>query len=384
MKVINKTIPKGWKAKKIKDLLCFERPDAYIVKNDSYTNKGKTPVLTANKSFILGYTDEDFGIYKNVPVIIFDDFTTDSKYVDFPFKIKSSAIKILRSRSEHPNLKFIFELIKSINFPIGNHKRYYISEFQDIDVAVPPWEEQKKIGEILSSVDEEIQKTDEIISQVEKLKKGLMHDLFINAKGRGWQKKKIEQLCEVKGGKRLPKGENLLDVKTDYPYIRITDFENQSVNIKNIKYLTKEVRDKIKKYTISKNDIYISIAGTIGLIGIIPDILDNANLTENAAKIIIKDKEYLDSKFLMYFLLSNIAQDQIRNLTIKTSQPKLALNKIEKIEILLPSLKEQQKTVEILFSVDEKILNYKQLRNTLIQLKKGLMQDLLSGRVGVE
>ena len=93
-----KSIPKEWDKKKIKDLLVFERPDDYIVESSVYTKSGKTPVLTANKSFVLGYTDEDFGIYENTPAIIFDDFTTDSKYVDFPFKIKSSAIKILKSK----------------------------------------------------------------------------------------------------------------------------------------------------------------------------------------------------------------------------------------------------------------------------------------------
>src|SRR3989338_8142391 len=90
---VKQNIPKGWQEKQIKDLLNYERPDKYIVESDRYINQG-TPVLTANKSFILGYTDEKGGVYKDVPVIIFDDFTTDSKFVDFPFKVKSSAIKI--------------------------------------------------------------------------------------------------------------------------------------------------------------------------------------------------------------------------------------------------------------------------------------------------
>ena len=124
-------IPKNWQIKKISDLLDYERPDKYIVKSTAYSDKYKTPVLTANKSFVLGFTDEDFGIYDNVPVIIFDDFTTDSKYVDFPFKVKSSAIKILKAKNKNVNLKFVYEKIKSIKFPVGNHKRYYISEYQN-------------------------------------------------------------------------------------------------------------------------------------------------------------------------------------------------------------------------------------------------------------
>jgi len=176
MGVINKKIPDGWSKMKIKDLLDFEQPNNYIVKNDHYVSTGEIPVLTANKSFILGYTNEDFGIYKNTPVIIFDDFTTDSKYVDFSFKIKSSAIKILKTKDGSNDLKYIFEVMKFINFPIANHKRHYISQYQEQEIIIPLISEQKRIAEILSSVDEEIKKTDYIILQAEKLKKGLNYD----------------------------------------------------------------------------------------------------------------------------------------------------------------------------------------------------------------
>lgn len=173
-----KTIPKGWKIKKIKDLLDYERPDKYIVESTVYLDDGKIPVLTANKSFILGYTNEDFGIYNNVPVIIFDDFTTDSKFVDFPFKIKSSAIKILKAKNKDVNLKFVFETMRSINFPVGNHKRYYISQYQDLEVATPPINEQNKIAEILSEVDNKIDNNEQIKNELAELKKGLMQDLL--------------------------------------------------------------------------------------------------------------------------------------------------------------------------------------------------------------
>jgi len=87
-------LPKGWSICRLEDIVDYEQPQAYIVDSTEYSDTYKTPVLTAGKSFIIGYTNEQEGIYKNVPVIIFDDFTTDSKYVDFPFKVKSSAMKI--------------------------------------------------------------------------------------------------------------------------------------------------------------------------------------------------------------------------------------------------------------------------------------------------
>nr|WP_236584297.1 MULTISPECIES: restriction endonuclease subunit S [unclassified Nitratiruptor] len=170
-----------WVEKRIIDLLDYERPDKYIVKNENYLinpNEG-IPVLTANKSFILGYTDENFGIYTNLPAIIFDDFTIESKYVNFPFKIKSSVIKILKAKNKN-NLKFIYELINNINFIVAEHKRYYISEFQYKKVLVPHPKEQQKIANTLLSLDKLIEAESKKIEVLQKHKKGLMQQLFVN------------------------------------------------------------------------------------------------------------------------------------------------------------------------------------------------------------
>ena len=172
-------IPVEWEAKEIGALLDYERPDKYIVKNTDYSSDPASgiPVLTANKSFILGYTDEDFGVCTDTPVIIFDDFTTDSKYVDFHFKVKSSAIKILRAKAGF-DLKYIFEAMRLINFAVGDHKRYYISEYQKIVLPVPPLAEQRKIAEVLSAMDDEINKTSILINGMRSVKNGLMRALL--------------------------------------------------------------------------------------------------------------------------------------------------------------------------------------------------------------
>ena len=145
-----------WQTVRLGDILSYEQPNNYIVKNDEYNNKYECPVLTAGKTFILGYTNEKFGIYDKIPVIIFDDFTTETKYVNFPFKVKSSAIKILSSNK--CNLKLIYELIKMIKFNAESHKRYWISEYQYLEIKIPTSiEEQKKIAGLLSVIDEEIE-----------------------------------------------------------------------------------------------------------------------------------------------------------------------------------------------------------------------------------
>lgn len=165
-----------WQKKILEDVLDYERPDNYIVSDTDYQNEG-TPVLTANKSFILGYTQEKFGIYSNLPAIIFDDFTVDSKYVDFPFKVKSSAIKILTPKKKD-NLKFVYELISQIRFEAKEHKRYYISEYQKIELPFPLPKEQQKIASCLSSLDDVIADHTQKLELLKDHKKGLMQNLF--------------------------------------------------------------------------------------------------------------------------------------------------------------------------------------------------------------
>lgn len=166
-----------WISTELSSLLDYERPDLYIVESDNYKNEG-IPVLTANKSFILGYTDEKNNIYSRVPVIIFDDFTTEKKYVDFPFKVKSSAIKILKPKGNNV-LKFVFELMNTINFEAKEHKRYYISTYQKLFVYVPKdVKEQQNIADCLSSTDDLIDAESRKLKVLEKYKKGLMQKLF--------------------------------------------------------------------------------------------------------------------------------------------------------------------------------------------------------------
>ncbi len=167
-----------WKSKRIGDLLSYKRPDAYIVKSTEYTEQGNTPVLTANKAFILGYTDEDFGICKNHPVIVFDDFTTDNKYATFPFKVKSSAIKLLYPKHERVSLRFVFERMQLIDFPLGNHKRYYISEYQNIELPVPEYEEQSAIAAVLSDMDAEITALEQRRDKTIAIKQEMMRQLL--------------------------------------------------------------------------------------------------------------------------------------------------------------------------------------------------------------
>lgn len=166
-----------WTEKQLGELLEYEHPTKYLVSSTEYSDNG-IPVLTAGKTFVLGYTSESNGIYNNLPVIIFDDFVTESKYVDFPFKAKSSAMKMLTLRNDKNNLRFIFEIMQMIDFPMTDHKRWWIGEYCHIVVKIPSFDEQNAIASVLSSIDEEISALEAKRDKYTVIKQGMMQQLL--------------------------------------------------------------------------------------------------------------------------------------------------------------------------------------------------------------
>ena len=168
-----------WEKKQLKSCLTYEQPSKYIVQNSDYEGQSQTPVLTAGKSFLLGYTDEDFGVYDNLPVIIFDDFTTSSQFVNFNFKVKSSAMKMLKPVDNSVDIKFIFSLMNLINFSLGDeHKRRWIAEYSEQIIYVPKIDEQRAISSMIDDMTFEL---DELISKRKKyqaIKQGMMQELL--------------------------------------------------------------------------------------------------------------------------------------------------------------------------------------------------------------
>ncbi|MDZ7899858.1 MAG: restriction endonuclease subunit S [Arcicella sp.] len=170
-----------WEVKKLGRLLRLHSTNKIfnLVASTEYDDKFSTPVLTAGKTFILGYTNETNGIFdKDLPVIIFDDFTTATQFVDFPFKAKSSAMKILVAK-ESVDIKFIYEAMQIMKYEVGGHERHWISKFASIDILVPTLPEQTKIANFLSAIDAKVQKVEAQIKQTELWKKGLLQGMFV-------------------------------------------------------------------------------------------------------------------------------------------------------------------------------------------------------------
>ena len=163
----------------INQLLAYEQPSAYIVANDEYSaDTTLTPVLTANKGFVLGYTDEDFGIYQKGECIIFDDFTMDAKYVSFPFKVKSSAIKILTAKL-NVNLRVMFEYLSYLGLKSEEHKRHYISEIASLVIELPSKEKQNRIANLMTSLDNKLALEEKVKAKYEDKKQYLLSQMFI-------------------------------------------------------------------------------------------------------------------------------------------------------------------------------------------------------------
>lgn len=137
-------LPKGWSICRLEDVIKYEQPTAYIVESTAYRDDYLIPVLTAGKSFVIGYTDEKEGIYNKLPCIIFDDFTTDSRLVDFPFKVKSSAMKILQV-CHGVEIEYVALFMSRTRLVGDTHKRYWISEYSKLEIPIPPQDEQKRI-----------------------------------------------------------------------------------------------------------------------------------------------------------------------------------------------------------------------------------------------
>ena len=217
-------------------------------------------------------------------------------------------------------------------------------DLKTLEFELPDLATQRKLAETLWSINDTMEAYKNLISATDELVKSQFMEQFGDPKTnpKGLPILRIGEFGKVKGGKRLPKGESYADHTTNHPYVRVIDMVKHSVNVPALVYLTQATHERISRYTISSKDIYISIAGTIGQVGAIPDSIDGANLTENAAKIVLNEGAPVDKDYLIWYLSLPAGAKQIEEKTMHTTQPKLALYRIEEIEVLVPSIDEQR------------------------------------------
>ena len=201
-----------------------------------------------------------------------------------------------------------------------------------------------------------------------------------------WKWVRLGQLVTVYGGKRIPAGRKLSLTKTEHVYIRVSDMKDGYVSTEKLHYVPNDIYEKISNYIITKEDVFITVAGTIGRVGKIPHELDGANLTENADRLVFS---IINQDWLIKALQSNLVQQQIKNVTTKVGQPKLAINKIQMIVIPIPPLAEQKRIVENIEELLPLVEKYEKAWTRLEELnkkfpfdmKKSILEEAIKGKL---
>ncbi|MGC6372968.1 restriction endonuclease subunit S [Pseudomonas sp. S2.OTC.A_B10] len=366
----------AWEEKSLDSLLDYQQPTGYLVSDTNYSDSYKTPVLTAGKTFILGYTNEQHGIFaENLPVIIFDDFTTATQFVDFPFKAKSSAMKILQARAG-VSIKFMYEAMKMTSYEVGAHERHWISKFAPMSILVPELDEQQKIAECLASFDEVITLESQKLDTLKTHKQGLMQQLFPaegeslpklrfpEFRGGGeWEEKTLGQVAKYENGKAHEQD--------------ISEFG--SFIVVNSKFISTD--GEVKKFTDSafcraqKNDVLMVLSDVPNGRAIAKCFLVDSENIYTVNQRICKLTPYKELSVLLFYVLSRNSYFLAFDDGVK--QTNLKKDDVLGCPIFLPSsLLEQQKIADCLTSIDDLITAQTQRLGALKNHKKGLMQQL--------
>lgn len=304
----------GWKTYELGELLLYEQPTKYIVKSTDYNDSYATPVLTAGKSFILGYTSEEDGLYPQdgLPVIIFDDFTTSSKYVDFPFKVKSSAMKILIPNTELVLPKYIFYRMQLIQFDHSTHKRYWIQQYSKLKVTIPRKIEQEKIvakiEEMFSQLEDGEKMLQKTKQQLTVYRQAVLKEAFENVE----KKQMIRELSQlVTSGSR---GWAKYYSNEGARFIRITDLTRDRIVLKddNIQFVKLPEKAEGKRSRLKKSDVLVSITADLGSIALVPEDIEEAYINQHIA--MIRFNNAVQSEFMAWYLKSEYGQkDLLKN-----------------------------------------------------------------------
>jgi type I restriction enzyme S subunit len=225
-------------------------------------------------------------------------------------------------------------------------KHLSMKKINAIEIPLPTLSEQKAIVAKLDRAQRLIEIDKEMLAKYDDLIQSVFLEMFGDpvTNPKGWERLTIGEVCDVKGGKRVPKGKNLLKVKTNHPYIKAQNIKNGVVTQHDLEYLSENLADKLSRYTVEKGDVCITVVGAnIGDIGVVPEELSGANLTENANKLLIKNKDKLTNMYLAYYMMTDYVKKQIYQKTMAVGVPKLAIFRIKDIQIVLPTIKEQNK-----------------------------------------
>ena len=370
----------AWEQRKLGDVFKYEQPQTYIVENTEYDDKNKIPVLTAGQSFILGYTDEHFGIKEanqRNPVIIFDDFTTSSHYVDFPFKVKSSAIKLLTLSTTKDNVYCAYNVLKNISYLPVSHERHWISTFTKFDILLPKSvDEQELIGEYFKLLDKLITLHQRKLDRLKNIKKSMLDKMFpkdgevvpeIRFKGftDAWEQRKLGEFTISYSG-----GTPSVGIKEYYngqiPFIRSAEINSEITEL----FLTEEGLKKSSARLVDVGDILYALYGaTSGEVG-------RARLkgAVNQAILVIKPHKEYDSEFLTDWLRKN--KESIVETYLQGGQGNLSGTIVKELLVCSPSHTEQEEIGSFFYNLDSLITLHQRKLDKLKNIKKSMLDNM--------
>jgi type I restriction enzyme S subunit len=308
-------------------------------------------------------------------------------------------MKLLKRKRPDTNLRLIFEYIQQLDFEASTHKRYWISEYQKLRIPLPPLQEQQKIAEILSTVDQKIDSIDSKMEEIKTLKRGLMQRLL--SEGIGHSEFKESEIGRIPAGWDYQTFEEakiqIIDGDRGTNYPKQHDFFQEGfclfLSAKNVtkrgfeffekQFITEEKDSLLRKGKLVKFDIVLTTRGTVGNIAYFDSSVAFENMRINSGMVLIRIQENLDSKYLYKIMTSELIQKNIQNIAFGSAQPQLTVKEIKNFKIPIPPLEEQNQIAEILSTTDEKLETLRAKKEVFETLKKGLMQKLLSGEVRV-
>lgn len=363
-KTSTKNTNEKWDMVELGDVLDYEQPTKYIVSSVDYDDSYKTPVLTAGKTFILGYTNEEKGIFKEkLPVIIFDDFTTALKYVDFPFKVKSSAMKMLHVKKEKADIKYVFNIMKTIKFPSGTHKRYWISQYSKIKIPLPPLEIQKEIVSEIEKKQSIIDGAKELIQKVERERAGsgyLFEQLDCE-----WIE--LGKICETSSGGTPLKSKPEYYKNGTIPWLKSGEVD-QGLIYEAEEYITKEALKKSSAKLFPVDTVLVAMYGaTAGKVG----ILKIESSTNQAVCGILPNDRYIPE--FLYFYLRSQTQRMV-DLSSGGGQPNISQAIVRNLKVPLPTLAIQKMIIEKMEKQDQAIM----ANQNLIDVFEDQIKDIVN------
>ena len=285
--------------------------------------------------------------------------TCGAVHISEPYSYTNGNTMALDNLSEDVDIKFLYYhfLYRGFDDVLsgGVQKQITGIGLSQIEIPLPPLSVQKEIVEKLDKAAAIREKSKALLSHYDALAESLFVELFGDpiSNEKGWEKTNIKDICDIKGGKRVPLKHKLVKYDTGLPYIKAGNIKNGKITLDDLEYLLPETQKMIARYIVDEGDVCITVAGTIGNVGIVPKELDKANLTENANKFVIKHEERLSNYFLCYLFQTEFIQEQIRKRTMAVGVPKLAIFRIEELEIPLPPLSLQVKFAEMVENIEK-------------------------------